>query len=376
MPKKKTANMEIKAINHTNIFRLLRGGEGLTKQEIAAALSLSLPTVSQNIRELQEQGLVRESGTQGNTGGRRAKTYSIVSDARIALGLDITCNHVTIVAVDLTGQIIYRKRTRKKFARGKSYFSYLGEIVAEAVNALNVPDERILGVGIGLPALVTEDHCTVFYGKILDFTGATCEEFSRYIPYPTALLNDANAAGFAEIWANPSGSSTVFYLMLSNNIGGSILIDGRIYAGRHLHSGEVGHICIERNGHECYCGQRGCVDRYLAATELSNLTGGNLGDYFADLAKGAPYAIEAWDVYLDHLAITVNTLYMLFDCPVILGGYVGEYIAQHMDKVKARAAGLNTFEADADYLQACSYKTEAIAAGASLHFITHFLDSI
>ena len=88
---------------------------------------------------------------------------------------------------------------------------------------------------------------------------------SRYIPYPTALLNDANAAGFAETWINKD-IKTAFYLMLSNNIGGAVIIDGSPYAGYHHHSGEVGHLCIERNGRPCYCGQKGCVDRYLAAT--------------------------------------------------------------------------------------------------------------
>lgn len=374
-PAKKTANMEIKQINHTNIFRLLCKNDALTKQNIMSTLQLSLPTVTQNINELKEQGLVRETGTKGNTGGRRAKTYGIVKDVRIALGLDITRNNVTVVAVDLTGFIIYRKRIRRKYKRNDEYYAFLGKIVEEAVQFMNVSSERILGVGIGIPALVTEDHKTVFYGEILNFTGASCAEFSKYIPYPTALLNDANAAAFAEIWANPN-NKTAFYLMLSNNIGGSVVIDGKIYAGKHLHSSEVGHICIERNGKKCYCGQRGCVDRYLAATELSNLTDGIIEDFFANLDNGDKTSAFVWNIYLDDLAVTVNTIYMLFDCPVIIGGYVGEYAPKYMDEIKRRAKALNSFEDNADYLQPCSYRTEAIAAGSALHFITQFLDSI
>lgn len=372
---KKTANMEIKKLNRTNIFQLLRRSSGMTKQDIVSTLQLCLPTVTQNVNELQDEGLVNESGSIGNTGGRRAKTYDILRDARVAIGLDIARNHITVVMVDLTGAVISRTRIRQKFERTDAYYRQLGSLVDQAASEAGLASERILGVGIGVPGLVTADHQTVFYGEILNFTGATCAEFSKYIRFPTALFNDANAAGLAESWAT-GGSVNAFYLMLSNNVGGSVVIDGQVYAGQHLRSGEVGHITIIPGGRKCYCGQHGCVDAYLAATELSSLTDGNLASFFDLLSSGNEKAVTTWDQYLDHLALTVNNLNMLFDCPVVLGGYVGEYIGAYMDEVRARARRLNSFENDGNYLRVCSYKTEAIAAGAALHFITLFIDSI
>lgn len=372
---KKTANMEIKKINHTNIFQLLRQNSGMTKQDIVSHLQLCLPTVTQNINELQSEDLVSESGSVGNTGGRRAKTYDIVKDARVAVGLDITRNHITAVVVDLTGSVMSRIRVRRKFERTDDYYRYLGTLVESALAETKLAPARVLGVGIGVPGLVTGDHQTVFYGEILSFTGATCAEFSKYIPYPTALYNDANAAGFAESWA-ASGLTTAFYLMLSNNIGGSVVLDGKIYVGQHLRSGEVGHTCIVPDGRPCYCGQKGCVDAYLAATELSSRTDGNLAAFFALLKAGDEETAAIWEDYLTHLAMTVNNLYMLFDCAVILGGYVGEFIGEFMDDIQERTRRLNSFENNADYLLVCSYKTEAIAAGAALGFISSFIDSI
>ncbi len=367
--------MEIKQQNYTNVFQQLRRIHGMTRQDLAISLQLSLPTVTQNIRKLQEEGLVEESGSMGNTGGRKAKRYDIVKAARVAVGLDITRNHVTIVLVDLTGNIIFRARTRRKFQQEDDYYRYLGELVEQAVSNAHLPHSSILGVGIGVPGLVTRDHQSVFYGKILNFTGATCAEFSKYISYPSALFNDANAAGFAESWSHQE-SFSAFYLMLSNNVGGSVVLDGRVYDGQNLRSGEVGHICIVPNGRPCYCGQRGCVDAYLAATELSSHTEGNLAAFFSLLESGDPSISDIWNNYLDHMARTVNTLNMLFDCTIILGGYVGEYIAGRMDEIRSRAEKLNTFEHNADYLVCCSYQTEAIAAGAALYFISRFIDSI
>ena len=138
----------------------------------------------------------------------------------------------------------------------------------------------------------------------------------------------------------------------------------------------MGHLCIERNGRPCYCGQKGCVDRYLAATELSDLTDGRLADFFALLEKKDPRALACWDTYLDDLALTNRNVHMLFDCPIILGGYVGEYIAPYMDEIRRRTGALDPFETSAEYLHACHYRTEAIAAGSALHFIVKFLETV
>jgi len=375
MDRKKTTNMEIKKLNHTNIYQFLRKNSGITKQDIVSRLQLCLPTITQNIIELQDEGLVEKSGSIGNTGGRRAKTYDIIKDARTAIGLDITRNHVTAVAVDLTGSIIDCVRTRKNFELTDDYYQYIGNLVSSVIDKAKLKPELILGVGIGVPGLVTADNQTVFFGQILNFTGTTCSEFSKYIPFKTALFNDANAASFAEIWAREE-IKNAFYIMLSNNIGGSVVINSQIYVGDHLRSGEVGHITIVPGGRECYCGQKGCVDAYCAATELSSLTDGNLSSFFNLLKSGDEEATKLWDEYLGHLAMTVNNLYMLFDCKIILGGYVGEYILDYMDEFRNRAKKLNTFEDNADYLMVCSYKTEAIAAGAALNFIADFINSI
>lgn len=79
MEQKITANMGIKQANRTNIYNLLHGEGALSKQAIVGRLHLCLPTVTQNIAQLQEEGLVEEVGFLSNTGGRRAKTFDVVA---------------------------------------------------------------------------------------------------------------------------------------------------------------------------------------------------------------------------------------------------------------------------------------------------------
>lgn len=375
MAKKITSSLELKQKNRSHIFQLLYRKPSLTRQDIVTQLQLSLPTVTQNLEDLQSEGLIMEDGSKGHTGGRRARTYALVADARTAIGLDITKGGITAVAVDLLGNIIAKIHKTVPFSRTDAYYRGLGDIIDSIIRQGELDRERILGVGIGVPGLITPDHQNVFYGEILQFTGATCQEFSGFIPFHTELYNDANAAGFAESWVRPD-LRNAFYLMLSNNVGGAIYINNQQYNGENTRSGEVGHIQIVPNGKRCYCGQRGCVDAYCAATVLSSVTDGDLNRFFSLLEKNDTETCAVWAEYLQHLSTTVANVRMLLDCNIILGGYVGEYIDPYLEDLKALTAKLSGFETTADYLLPCRYKKEAIAAGAALNYIAKFVKSI
>ncbi len=372
---RKTTSLDIRQQNRLRIFHLLYQSSGLTKQEISQELSLSLPTITNNLTSLMEDGLVRENGFLENTGGRNAKIYSLVPDAQTAIGLDITRHHITAVAVGLDGQVTETIRVRQDFRPSDLYLKRLGELVEQLLAQARLDPDRLLGVGLGVPGLVSEDGQRVFYGKILDFQGMTCQDFSKYISFDCALFNDANAAGFAEFW-NREDIQDAFYIMLSNNVGGAVIQHGEIYPGKNICAGEIGHVKLEYGGPLCYCGQRGCVDAYCAATVLSSGYDGNLGAFFDDLRSGSGEAARLWDTYLDHLAKAINTARLLFDCPIILGGYVGAYLDPYLEELRQRVAALDSFDTPIDDIITCRYKNQSIAAGAALNFISKYISSL
>lgn len=107
----KLSNAEVKRQNKIAVYRqVLRVGR-ITKPELSAQLRLSLPTVGQIITELMEAGLVAEDGAAESLGGRRALYYVPVLD-KLALGVDITQNHVSLALVNLSGQVVTHKRTK------------------------------------------------------------------------------------------------------------------------------------------------------------------------------------------------------------------------------------------------------------------------
>ncbi len=375
MVREKNVYQDLKAENRNRVFHRIREAGRISSPSLSYELKLSRPTVKQNLDELLGLGYIYENGFEGHTGGRRARTYSVRASARSAIGMDITRNHIMVTAADLCGNLIYEKRVRAPFSLNTEYRKLLGRLVGEAADAARTGAEGILGVGIAVPGLVTEDHQRISYGKILDFTGATADILGEAIPWPCRLYNDADAGGYAEISEN-SQLRDAFYISLSNNIGGAILIDHKVYKGEGARSGEIGHMTLIPGGRPCYCGKTGCFEAYCNASLLSAHSGGDLELFFAKTAQGDPKCVQVWEEYLDYLAIAVNNIRMLFDCPVILGGYVGACMEPYLDRLRMLALARNPFDRNADFLVACQVKREALAFGAALPFVHEFWKNI
>ena len=366
-------DFNIRKFNTSNIYSYFLDHDHATKQDLATSLNLTLPTVNKNIDYLTELGLIQASGSRGQTGGRRATTYSLCAEAKIALGLDITKHHVSCVAVDLNGKIISFKRNRLLFEYKDSYFKEVWDLLKKFISDNHFEDDKILGVGIGIPALVQADNRTVFYSRIMGFEEGTYDMFKKYIPYDVVMFNDAKASCFAEKWVNKDIQNT-FYIMLSTNVGGAMIINGQVYSGNNFRSAEVGHIVLVPNGRQCYCGQNGCVDPYLCAANLSQ---DDLEGYFENLATTTDEkTLDNFNQYLDYIAKAVMNVRAILDCDIILGGYVGAYLEPYIGEIRKKALKISTFDNNADFIKLCTYKHESIAAGAALYYISQFIKTI
>ena len=376
MKEKFTLNNEIKKTNRSRIFNLLYTNDSLSKRDFQLQLDLSLPTISQKLKELLAEGLIEHNEPVGNTGGRNAATYSVAENSRLAVGLDVTAHHITTVIINLYGTVIAKQRTKLSYERSDKYFESIGKLIDQIIADTSVDSSTILGVGIGLPGLTNSENNCIVYGKILDIEGLTSDDFARYISYPVRIFNDANAACDIELYNINDTASNGFYIMLSANVGGAVFINGCVYEGDNFRSGEIGHLIIHPEGLPCYCGQNGCVDPYCSAAVLTSMSDDNLESFF-DLLNGHDASAESvWQTYLKDLALAVRNIRVLYDCPVILGGYVGAYMEDHLDDLKKILDNYNSFDSNSDYVAACKYKTEAIAAGYALSFIKVFLAEV
>lgn len=386
MVNKRASNIEVKKINRNQIFRYVNKYERVSKPDIASALRISMPTVLQNINELIEQGLVYEVGEFESTGGRKAAAIAPVRNTYYAMGIDITQNHIGLVLTDLSGDVLKHERVYKPFQNERKYYKEMADIALGFLKDGEALEKEFLGVGISIPGIVDTRNRKIVFSHALSISGVDCDMFSEFIPYPCIFINDANAAGIAEMYHDDKRFNAV-YLSLSNSVGGAIIeerqpylghnmINDLLYLGDNLRGGEFGHMTMIPGGHQCYCGKKGCVDVYCSAKILSKYTNGKLEKFFEELEEGNETFRKTWDEYIFFLAIEVNNLRMIFDCCVIIGGYVGSFIEPYILQLRENAAKLNTFEPDGSYIQPCRYRVEASALGAALQRIEAFICTI
>ncbi|MCI8505574.1 MAG: ROK family transcriptional regulator [Lachnospiraceae bacterium] len=369
----KGSNTETKRLNKIKIAKYIYHHGEASKQEIATALNLSMPTVLQRVKELIKEGIIAETGEYESTGGRKAKALSIVSKGRCAVGLDITGNHVSFVLLDAGGGICGKKRIRCTFKDSEDYYQNLGEMLDFFLDKYQVERERLLGVGISIPGIVDEEKKRMPQSHVLKVEDFELDKISRYIPWRTWFRNDANSAAYAELRGS---SQDTIYLSLSNTVGGAIYMNGRIYKGAHFRGAEFGHMILVPGGKRCYCGRAGCMDAYCAAGVLARWTGDDLDAFFRELEGENPVYQTVWREYLNFLAIAITNLRMAFDCDVVLGGYVGGYMDCYLGALEDKLDEYRIFGPDQNYVRTGRYKHEAAAIGAGIRFIEEYFDGI
>jgi Transcriptional regulator/sugar kinase len=379
MLEKKAMSNEIKIQNRQMIYQYIRSRGVVSKQDIVVDLQLSLPTITQNLEYLKKKRLIDISSEKiKNTGGRAATAYAYVPDAKAAIGVYLTAHHINVVAVDLSGNIIHRSKERVEFdIENTIYLKYLAAKVEEVKQHANITDEQLLGVSVAVPGLLSENYERVTYGMSLDFTGTTKAQICKYIPYQTKMCHDSYASGYAEVWSEDK-IQNAFYLSLNNTLGGAIIVERRVYGGDANKGGEIGHMTIfAEGGKQCYCGKFGCADTICNAGLLDQYTDGNLEAFFVLVNQGDATAKQLWEDYLQNLALIINNLRMLFDNVIILGGYVGVYIEEHMEQLYQIVDKRNSFgEKAKDFLMPCHYKGDATSVGAAILFVDEFILNI
>ena len=152
----------------------------------------------------------------------------------------------------------------------KNIISDLAGFANKLVDKAGLTRDKISGIGMGIPGMIDSENGVVTFAGNLDWKNfAIGYELSAATGYIVKITNDANAAALGEARFGAGKEYTDSILVtLGTGVGGGIVIDGKLFSGRHSQGGEIGHMVIERGGLKCTCGRRGCFEVYSSATAL------------------------------------------------------------------------------------------------------------
>ncbi len=251
-------------------------------------------------------------------------------------GLDLGGTKIEGVILETeTNNVVIRKRVPTEQQHG--YHHILSQM-AKLVDLLKqetglVPPK----LGIGTPG--TLDPST----QTLKNSNTTClnkqplkADLEDLLGISITLANDANCFALAESKMGivpevyPS-AQVIFGVIMGTGVGGGIVVNGKVLQGKQGIAGEWGHSFLDESGGECYCGDRGCVERILSGPSLEayyhKLTGNkkSLKDIVqASRSENEPAAQETMDRLVQFFGKGLaNVLNILDPDVVVIGGGVG-----------------------------------------------------
>lgn len=364
----------LRQTNRRRVFQYIyHNTRPVTKQEIAGELSLSLPTVTGNLAELLEEGLVSCSGTQESTGGRKPRTYTLVAGARTSVGVSIRDDAVQLMAMDMRGAELAFQELPVTFSHTSEYYQKISQSLEDFIDGCGLDRDRMLGVGISIPGIIDQAEGRLVMSPTLELWDVQLEEiYCHFSRYSTFIENTPNSSGYAERWMD-NEQTNVVYLSLDRGVGGAIIQGDKQYLGDHGRGGEFGHMRLVPNGRLCHCGRRGCVEAYCSTSRLSDDLGLTLDEFFARLRAGEEQAVSIWEEYRTNLTDTLVNLRTCFDCDIILGGSLSPYLEGLLPEICWEVGEKALFDGDNFFLRLDRFGPHSACAGTALRFIDDFL---
>jgi predicted NBD/HSP70 family sugar kinase len=259
-----TSPSELRSANRERLLRLLREQGTLTQAQIARASGLSPATVSSIARDLREEGWLEDV----DTGGKRT-ALALSRTAGVAVGIDFDHAHVRVAIADLAHTVLAEAEEPLEIDHeAGDGIALAGRMVRELMHDVGVTEDRVTGVGMGVPGPLRRDSGEIGDSAILPgwFGQQPGALMSEELGRTVRVENDANLGALAEIvWGAGRGCTELVYVKVATGVGAGLVLNGRLYEGHAGTAGEIGHVTVDERGPICRCGNRGCLEVFAGA---------------------------------------------------------------------------------------------------------------
>ncbi|MBL4915700.1 ROK family transcriptional regulator [Szabonella alba] len=262
------------------VFERVRAAGLIARVQVAKELGVSPASVTTITSELIEAGLIeevaapREAPREGETGrGRPAVALGVRREAYRVAGMKISDREHTAVIVDFAGNLIADAVVPRQ--PGEMQLPQLLETTATLLNTVcaraGLDRGDLAALGLGLPGFVDCNSGQVMWSSVLAGRGIDlARAATAHLGLPVHVDNDANLVTLAELWFGAGrGLSDFAVVTIEHGVGMGLVLNHRIYRGAQGLGMELGHTKVQLDGALCRCGQRGCLEAYIADYALA-----------------------------------------------------------------------------------------------------------
>lgn len=243
----------------------------------------------------------------------------------VRIGIDIGGTNTKIGLVDVYNKLLASKTIPTLAENGpEETIKRISETALIMLEENDILIEQCIGAGIGIPGTVDSKNGILNYSNNIKWANVNVKELAeKIIPLPVSIANDADCAVLGEAVAGAGKYyEDVVLLTLGTGVGGGVIINGKIYEG----GSEPGHMVIEKDGEQCTCGRKGCLEAYVSLTALKRETQKAFGrevvpeELFKMAKDGNQTAVKVVSAYIEALGTGITNIVNIFRPKLVLLG--------------------------------------------------------
>ncbi|WZL73947.1 ROK family transcriptional regulator [Clostridiaceae bacterium 35-E11] len=349
-----------KGVNHTSLkiqnqmllIQEIKHAKGMSRAEAAKKLGLSAPSVSSNIEDLIDRGIITEKGIGESNGGRKPIVLEYNYEYGYVIGLALKTDVLSGVISNLAGEIQYRLDIKEDLTTfvEEELFNIIQKSIDQMLRSSSIDRKYVKCIVLSLPGIISDNNIQV--SNIFPvMKGNHLFQFLKdtYATY-VMIKNDINTEAVGEYWKlqDKNLKNIIYISAQKEGIGSGIIIDGCLYEGSRYGAGEIGYMLLnteflrdKKADHAQDYFERVLSHKKILkyafdlAMEkggyIKTVTQGNFCDMNMEIFKGAleqedKVALETLDIVARYYTALIHNMSVILNPEmVILSGFIREF---------------------------------------------------
>ncbi len=307
----------------------------ISRIQLSRAYNIRLATVTEVTRKLLKDKLIEEAGEEKSTGGRKPVLLKLNRNAFYTIGIGLSRTNLLcgLFSSELESVYTISEPTYRNI-NGDEFIALISNLIERIIKESGINMSALNSIGIGLPPGVniqTGIHKGAAYYPNLNNVPIR-EELEKKLNIPVMIDYDVSLMAMAEYYLSGQNiTDTLGVLNVDWSIGCRFILNGELYSGVNNKASEFGHLSLDYNGPECYCGNRGCLERLASIAAIEAEYGNNktFEEIVALAEAGDRRALNLLKQSAEYIARAVANIINLMDVEMlIISGDIT--IAEHL----------------------------------------------
>jgi len=327
--------------NRRIVLDVIRRHGTISRKKIVELVSLSPQTVANITNDLEAIGLIVARRMKGakKSRGQPPIAFELDPKAGNSIGISLDPGRASAGLVNLVGEILERREVDLDTHDPRRALASMIGLIRE-LRRRQRRSGRLWGIGVALPGPLIQTE--------ISFVGPTALEGWKDLSVLDELRDatglqvfysvDSAAAALGEtLFGVARPLDNFFYMHFGLGLGGTLVVNRSAYRGASGNATEIGHIPAVPGGKACYCGNAGCLERYLSLHSLAEALGLSQAPdrdarIVALLERDADVQLKSWcreaaDRLRDAVCVIENVLDPL---TIVIGGSAPKLLVERL----------------------------------------------